>query len=123
MSKSCTNTYLDKRKVNIFLECTLLKLGLNNANLGTRYFKELIKLAYYNDIVDLKYKDLCVMFSEQLNVNIQKIESNIYSSINSMNINLAKKNFKSIFHTDFDYYYISPKKLMILFLNLLNNSK
>lgn len=115
------NIWIDKRKVNIFLDCTLLKLGFNHANLGTRYFKELIKLAYYNNMIDIKYKDLCIILSKELDLTLRKIDSNIYSAISSINTNLAKKNFKDIFHIEFDYFYISPKKLIILFLNVLNN--
>lgn len=112
----------DKKQIDIFLNSTLSKLGLNYANLGTRYFKEIIKLAYFNNFTDVKYKDLCSMLSKQLNVSIRKINSNIYNSINSINIALAKKNFIDIFNMDFDYFYISPKKFTILFLNLLYNT-
>lgn len=112
----------DKKQIDIFLNSTLSKLGLNYANLGTRYFKEIIKLAYFNNFTDVKYKDLCFMLSKQLNVSIRKINSNIYNSINSINIALAKKNFTDIFNMDFDYFYISPKKFTILFLNLLYNT-
>ncbi len=112
----------DKKQIDIFLNSTLSKLGLNYANLGTRYFKEIIKLAYFNNFTDVKYKDLCSMLSKQLNVSIRKINSNIYNSINSINIALAKKNFTDIFNMDFDYFYISPKKFTILFLNLLYNT-
>lgn len=111
----------DKKQIDIFLNSTLSKLGLNYANLGTRYFKEIIKLAYFNNFTDVKYKDLCSMLSKQLNVSIRKINSNIYNSINSINIALAKKNFIDIFNIDFDYFYISPKRFTILFLNLLYN--
>ena len=112
----------DKKQIDIFLNSTLSKLGLNYANLGTRYFKEIIKLAYFNNFTDVKYKDLCSMLSKQLNVSIRKINSNIYNSINSINIALAKKNLADIFNLDFDYFYISPKKFTILFLNLLYNT-
>ena len=112
----------DKKQIDIFLNSTLSKLGLNYANLGTRYFKEIIKLAYFNNFTDVKYKDLCSILSKQLNVSIRKINSNIYNSINSINIALAKKNFADIFNIDFDYFYISPKKFTILFLNLLYNT-
>ena len=81
----------DKKQIDIFLNFTLSKLGLNHANLGTRYFKEIIKLAYFNNFTDVKYKDLCSMLSKQLNVSIRKINSNIYNSINSIDIALAKK--------------------------------
>lgn len=112
----------DINRIDLFLSSILSKLGLNLANLGTRYLKELIKIAYSNNITDIKYKDLCNMLSQQLNVNIRKIDSNIYSSINSININLARKNFQSVFDIDFDYFYISPKKLTILLLNLIYNT-
>ena len=59
------------------------------------------------------------MLSKQLNVSIRKINSNIYNSINSINIALAKKNFIDIFNMDFDYFYISPKRFTILFLKSL----
>lgn len=110
----------NNKKIEIFLNCTFAELGLNSANLGTRYFKELIKLAYDKNLYDENYKELCNILCKELNTNYRKIESNIYHSINSININLARKNFKDIFHIEFDYFYMSPKKLVILFLNLLN---
>ena len=36
-----------ERKINLFLTQSFLMIGLNNANIGTYYFKELIKLAYF----------------------------------------------------------------------------
>lgn len=109
-------------RIDKFLNCMILKLGLNYSNLGTRYLQELVKLAYCNNMFETKYKDLCSTLSQNLNVNIKKIDSNIYNSINSININLAKKNFKDVFHIEFDYFYLSPKKLTLLFLNALNSS-
>lgn len=117
------NTNLNEKKINIFLDTILSKLGLNYANIGTRYLKEAIKIAYYNNMTDIKYKELCFLLSKELNVSIKKIDSNIYSSVNSININLAKRNFKDIFNIDFDYFYISPKKLLILLLNSIYNEK
>ena len=111
-----------EKKIDIFLNNNFLILGLNTANLGTRYFKEVIKLAYTSNYFDIKYKELCSLVSKKLNISIRKIDSNIYSSINSININLAKKNFKSLFNIDFDYFYKKNKKLTILFVNLLNNN-
>ena len=111
------------KDIDLFLNCAFLELGLNLATLGTLYFKELIKIAHTKNIFDIKYKDLCYMLSKNLNINYKKIDSNIYTSINTININLAKKNFKHLFHVDFDYFYISPKKLIILFLNILENTE
>lgn len=110
-----------ERKINLFLSKSFLIIGLNNANIGTYYFKELIKLAYCNNSFEIKYKDLCLLLSNKLDVSLRKIDSNIYTAINSININLAKKNFKEVFNIEYDYFYISPKKLTILFLNLLYN--
>ena len=112
----------NNKKIDMLLNCNFARLGLSCANLGTHYFKELIKLAYSNNLYDENYKNLCSMLSKKLHVNAKKIESNIYNLINSANINLTKKNFKDVFNIEFDYFYISPKKLVILFLNLLNNA-
>ena len=108
------------KKVEVFLNCNFSKLGLNCANLGTYYFRELIKLTYFNKLYDANYKELCKILCKNLNVSLRKIESNIYNSISSININLTKKNFKEIFNIEFDYFYISPKKLTVLFLNILD---
>ena len=54
-----------ERKINLFLTQSFLMIGLNNANIGTYYFKELIKLAYFKNIIDIKYKDLCLMLSKK----------------------------------------------------------
>ena len=117
------NTNLNNTKqIGMFLNCTLSKLGLNYANLGTRYLREIVKLAYFNNLNDVKYKELCIIASNNLNISTKKIDSNIYNTINAININLARKNFKDIFGIDFDYFYISPKKLTILLLTLLYNT-
>ena len=110
------------KKMDMFLDCTLYRLGFNCANLGTKYLKEILKLAYFNNMFDMKYKDFCIFASQSLNINQEKISSNIYHSINSININLTRKNFENIFHIEFDYFYISPKKLTILLLKLLDNT-
>jgi len=115
------NINLNQREINIFLDCTLSQLGLSYANIGTRYLKELVKLAYFNrDSLDLKYKDLCVLLSKELNVKTKKISSNIYSSVSSINTNFAKKNFQNIFHIEYDIFFLTPKHLVVLLVNTLN---
>lgn len=109
-------------EIDLFLNNILSRLGLNHANLGTRYLRELIKIAYSYNMLDIKYKDLCNILGKKLKVNVRKIDSNIYSAVNSININIARKNFQAIFNIEFDYFYISPKKLTILLLNLVYNS-
>lgn len=94
----------------------------NCANLGCYYFRELIKLSYFNNLYEENYKNLCLMLGKKMNVDVKKIESNIYNLINSANINLTKKNFEDVFHIEFDYFYMLPKKLTVLFLNLLNSN-
>ena len=42
-----------ERKINLLLTQSFLMIGLNNANIGTYYFKELIKLAYFKNIIDI----------------------------------------------------------------------
>lgn len=116
-----TELIQNERKIDIYLDYALSKLGLNFANIGTRYFKELVKLAYFNaDDLNLKYKDLCIRLGNRLNVNPKKISSNIYSSISSANIDFAKKNFQSIFYIEFDIFFLTPKHLSILLVNILN---
>ncbi len=111
------------KKIDLLITCIFLKLGLNLSNAGVRYLKELIKMAYISNELDIKYKELCNKLSKKLNVSIKKVDSNIYTAVNTINVGLAKKNFPSIFHTEFDYYYISPKKLLVLFLNILEREK
>lgn len=120
LEKNTINSNTTK-EIDIFLDCTFSKLGLNYANLGIKYLKEVIKIAYFNNSNDLKYKELCDIASKSLNISITNLTSNIYNSINSINVNIAKRNFKDVFNIDFDYFYISPKKFTILLLNLLYN--
>ena len=108
------------KKIDMFLDNVLSRLGLNYANSGTRYMKELVKIAFFTNILDIKYQDLIILLGKQEILTIEKITSNIYSAVHSINISLAKRNFKDIFHMDFDQFFLTPKHLTILLLNTLN---
>lgn len=46
---------------------------------------------------------------------------NIKYAIRSVDIFKFKSNFRCIFNTDYDVYYLSTKNLIILFINALNH--
>ena len=47
---STDNISSKDKKINILLDNSFSKLGLNQASIGTKYFKEMIKLVYINNI-------------------------------------------------------------------------
>lgn len=108
------------KKIDMFLDNVLSRLGLNYANAGTRYIKEIVKIAFFTNVLDIKYQDLILLLSKQENLTLEKISSNIYSAVHSINLQLAQKNFKDIFHMDFDHFFLTPKHLTVLLLNTLN---
>ena len=100
----------------------LLDLGFGINKNGTKYLRDLILTAYFNQEYTLDINYTIITFFE---INkIKSINKNdflkcIFYTINSINIQKSKENFNNIFETQYDIYYFTPKNLTTLFMNLL----
>lgn len=110
----------------LFIDNSLDKLGFRKNTLGTKYLKDLILYIFSKNIYDLFVDRICIEFLEYKEIKhiskknfITRIE---YAIQNVDNIKF-KNNFKSVFKTEYDIYYKTPKNLIILFLNVLVNLK
>lgn len=103
----------------------LLDLGFGLNKNGTKYLRDLVLTAYFNQEYSLDINKTIIVFFE-IN-SIKKITKNdfiksIYYSINNINLQKSKNNFNIIFNTEYDVYYYTPKNLTILFMNLLRKT-
>ena len=105
----------------------LLKLGFKINNKGTKY---LIKLTLfilsnhlYTDIEDINIDCICSKFlkeNPQINISKRTFKGRLEYAINNSNTKKLKENFASVLNVDYDYYLITLKNIIILFLYLCN---
>lgn len=122
MNKNNTCTK-DKRVLfsySLYIEASLLKLGFAYSSKGTCYFRKMIETVYNKKYEDFKLNDLYVEVSKEFNVPANIIKEDIKSLFKRIDNNKSSKNFEKIFHLPFEYFYITPKNLIILFINTLN---
>ena len=103
----------------------LLDLGFGINKNGTKYLRDLILTAYFNQSYSLDINLTIVTFFE-IN-NIREITKNdfikcIFYTINNINAQKSKENFNRLFKIQYDIYYFTPKNLTILFMNLLSKT-
>lgn len=113
-----------KEEINyeLFLNKLVFRLGFGYANIGTYYFKELIKMVYIENMQIEKFSDLCNELSKRLDKkDYLYIKRNINSTTSRIDIDKAKESFYDIFNIEFDEYFLTPKHLTILIINTLNS--
>lgn len=106
----------------LFVETSLDKLGFRKNTLGTKYLKDLILFTYHKKIYNIFINRISLDYLEhkQLNYISQKMFlDNINYAIKNVDYQKFKNNFYSIFHSEYDIYYLSTKNIVILFLNVL----
>ena len=106
-----------------FVYKSLIDLGFRVTNVGTMYLKDLILFAYYNNYYEIYVTKLVKDFMQYKNINYISYRTIInymdYSLKNTSS--MLSKNFIKVFSFQFNYYYISIKNLLLLFLNLLHS--
>ena len=106
-----------------FVYKSLIDLGFRITNVGTMYLKDLILFAYYNNYYEINVTKLVKDFMQYKNINYISYRRIInymdYSLKNTSS--MLSKNFIKVFSFQFNYYYISIKNLLLLFLNLLHS--
>ena len=106
----------------LFVETSLDKLGFRKNTLGTRYLKDLILFAFNQNYYDIFIEKISIEFLKFKNINhISKKNfiTRIDYAIKNVDYSKLKNNFYSIFHSEYDIYYLSPKNIVILFINIL----
>ena len=104
---------------------SLILLGFNINVFGTKLLKDLILYAYYNQTYDLFFDNLVYEFFNYKvinNISLDNATHRITYAILNTRSTCFKDNFSKVFNTQYDYYYETPKNLIILFLNLLNSN-
>ena len=101
----------------------LLKLGFKINNKGTKYLIKLILFILssqlYTNIEDINIDFMCSEFlkeNPQINISKRAFKSRLEYSINNIISSKLKENFASILNIDYDYYLITLKNIIILFL-------
>ena len=106
----------------LFVETSLDKLGFRKNTLGTRYLKDLILFTFNQNYYDIFIDKICIEFLNSKNINhISKKNfiTRIDYAIKNVDYSKLKNNFYSIFHSEYDIYYLSPKNIVILFISAL----
>lgn len=106
-----------------FVYKSLIDLGFRITNVGTMYLKDLILFAYYNNYYEISVTKLVKDYIQYKSINYISYRTIIncmdYSLKNTSS--MLSKNFTKVFSFQFNYYYISIKNLLLLFLNLLHS--
>lgn len=110
----------EKISYELFLDSSLLLLGFNYSSIGKIFYKEMLRIVYKNNNECIKLNKLFKQLSKQYNVTTRNIQNNIQSSFRRMNTNMAEQNFRKVFGIEYSNFFITPKNLIVLFLNTLN---
>lgn len=109
-----------------FINNSLIELGFKVGNIGMKSFKSLILFTYYNkdNFESFNVEQICLEYLKEnkiINISKRGFKRRIeYAILNVYNTNNLENNFKNVFNIEFDYYYISFKNLLILFMNILD---
>ncbi len=124
---NCSYEYTKDVKYKSFEQLvnnSLINLGFNINNFGTKLLKDLILYAYFNQDYDIYFDKVVSAFFKYRSINnisVNTASHRICYAIQNANYNIFKENFSTIFNIEYDYYFRSPKNLLILFINNLNN--
>lgn len=106
-----------------FVNNSLINLGFNINIFGTKLLKDLILYTYFNQEYDIYFDKIASSFFEYHSINdisVNTASHRICYAIQNINNTMLKNNFYTIFNVEYDYYFRSPKNLLILFINVLN---
>lgn len=112
----------DKRKISYvaFIQSILLELGLSSTSKGTYYLRDIIVIAIQDyNLNDVNIIGLINKLAKIKNTSAHKIKSNIDYTFKYKNTLKAEKNFETIFNIKYDEYYITPKSVTNLIINLI----
>lgn len=121
-TKDDCSSKIDKISYELFLDSSLILLGFGFSNTGTILFRELIKTLFIEKSEIINLNDYYSKLSLKYNTPSSNVSSNIKATFRRIDINLSKQNFKKVFGIDYNDLFITPKNLIVLFLNTLNRS-
>lgn len=101
----------------------LINLGFNINIFGTKLLKDLILYTYFNQDYDIYFDKIVLDFFSYrsiTNISVNTASHRICYAIQNINNTKFKNNFYAIFNVEYDYYFKTPKNLLILFINILN---
>lgn len=102
---------------------SLINLGFNINIFGTKFLKDLILYTYFNQDYDIYFDKIVLDFFSYrsiTNISVNTASHRICYAIQNVNNTKFKNNFYTIFNVEYDYYFKTPKNLLILFINILN---
>ena len=103
---------------------SLINLGFNINIFGTKLLKDLVLYSYFNQDYDIYFDKIVLEFFEYnsiKNISVNTASHRICYAIQNINNKMFKDNFYMIFNVEYDYYFRTPKNLLILFINILMN--
>lgn len=116
-NNSCTK---DKQELLMSINYTLIRLGFNISSFGMFYFRKCLEIAILNNYNEIILKDLYYLVANEFNITESKVRININNLFSRININKCSKYFNNIFDLEFDYFYITPKNIIVLLCNTFN---
>ncbi|MCI8309547.1 MAG: hypothetical protein HFJ45_05050 [Clostridia bacterium] len=105
-----------------FVDMILDRLGFRRNNVGTRFLREFVIYLYKKNPFEIIINNEIEEFLTERNIKnltIINFIKRINYAIKYADTTKMKENFFNVFHTQFDYYYLTPKTFIILMLNVL----
>lgn len=124
---NCLYDYTKDTKYKSFEQLvnnSLINLGFNINIFGTKLLKDLVLYSYFNQDYDIYFDKIVLDFFSYrsiTNISVNTASHRICYAIQNINNKMFKDNFYMTFNVEYDYYFRSPKNLLILFINILNN--
>lgn len=110
---------------NGLVDTILDSLGFNKANNGTRLLRKFIIYIYLKNPFEIDVKKEITEFIEDN--KIAHTYSNVYKRIQyaiyNCDIDKMKSNFYIVFHVEYEYYFLSVKRMIIFILNVLEGRR
>ncbi len=109
-----------------FVDMILDTLGFRINNVGTRFLREFVIYLYKKNPFEIIINNEIEEFLEERkikNLTIINFVKRINYAIQYADNTKMKNNFFTIFHTQYDSYYLTPKNFIILILNVLEKSR
>lgn len=109
-----------------FIDMILDILGFRKNNVGTRFLREFIIYLYKKNPFEIIINNEIEEFLNERNIKhltIINFIKRINYAIQYADNQKMKDNFFNVFHTQFDYYYLTPKSFIILMLNVLEKNR
>ena len=102
---------------------SLINLGFNINIFGTKLLKDLILYTYFNQDYDIYFDKIVLDFFAYrsiTNISVNTASHRICYAIQNINNTKFKNNFYEILNVEYDYYFKTPKNLLILFITMLD---